>query len=644
MYNYKFTDVEEINKLHSQLKLNLRNDATFKTCLNSFKDWLIDLNDGLVELCEDNIKESFVNEVSIILIIIRLLEIKCGEKPRYGNIKHIIEFFDEKKFYTCYDKEIYNSIKFNDLKTEEVSFQEIIDLFPQRQILIDKKLFGQYYTPTYMVDYILSLLDMHKDVILNYKIVDPACGNGIFLIKIVDLLIKWGYSIEIICNYVNSHIFGFDINPSAVFLCKISILFKLLDYCRDDSEYQFIIENICLNNIKNINTITAHTCEKFNIILGNPPYFKIKNNSLSNRTEYDDILYGQGNIYVLFVQWSLLHIETNGDICLILPQSFRSGKYFKKIREKLCAYHLKNILCIDLKNRNQIFSEAEQAILIMHLKNQILKAKKTVINFSLNGKEVNEIGKFNQSDILSPEALILPFNNCSNEILLKIKSNFLKFKDLEEELVFGNGLFVWNQNKKYLTSSPQNNYPIIYANYIVDNNFVFKSMKNTLNTEKFRLPFCAQNDKCQRFLCKGKKLIVKRTSSMECFLRIKSCIISDDFLAKYPFYFLENHINLLYNKKDKNAEIPFNKLIYISAFLNSDVTNFIFKLTNGNTQVSATELNELPYAYEREEEIVSLMKSSKIDYDKINTIFFEIFGLTETEIQTIKNYKAGFNK
>ena len=65
---------------------------------------------------------------------------------------------------------------------------------------------------------------------------------------------------------------------------------------------------------------------------------------------------------------------------------------------------------------------------------------------------------------------------------------------------------------------------------------------------------------------------------------------------------------------------------------------------NGNTQVSATELNALPFIYKREKEIVSLMKSKALNMNKINEIFFEIFNLTIEEIQTIKNYKEGFGR
>jgi hypothetical protein len=53
-------------------------------------------------------------------------------------------------------------------------------------------------------------------------------------------------------------------------------------------------------------------------------------------------------------------------------------------------------------------------------------------------------------------------------------------------------------------------------------------------------------------------------------------------------YFVENHLNVL---QPAAAGVD---LRYLAGVLSSDVTEFLFRLMNGNTQVSATELNLLP--------------------------------------------------
>lgn len=641
----KLKVLSDINIIHDRIRHTIEEDAAFGEHFGFYKNLIHELNDGLIENVDDNrLKESYKNEVSIILIIGQLLKRNLGNKTDNIDIDNLFEQLDEFALFCWHNEKIKNIINFDNVDISILSYEEIIDLFPQKQITEDKKLFGQYYTPNFMVDHVLKMVSLKKTNLIDLKVVDPACGNGAFLIRVMDMLNSFGYSIGEICNYVSTKLFGFDINPSAIFLCKLSIYLKLIQYCDSVNECNYVATNINLDNFKNINTIITTTNEKFNVILGNPPYFKIKNGRVEKNSEYSKVLNGQSNIYALFIQWSILHVEDNGSICLIVPQSFRSGKYFKKIRHEMSKYSLKEILSIDTKTKNQVFGEVEQAILIMHLKNDVPKVRKTKIAISIDGMNVNKIGQFNQSDILSSESLVLPINDCSKELLLRIKTNYQSFQEIEPSITFGNGLFVWNQNKQILSSSCEDSYPIIYANYISDNNFVFNIDKNNIDKDGARRPFCKPNSKLESFECAGRKLIVKRTSGIEDFLRIKSCLISEDFVLQYPKYYLENHVNFLYDKEDKNKAISINKLLYISAYLSSDIANFIFKLMNGNTQVSATELNALPFIYKREKEVVALMKRKSIDLDKINQIFFEIFELSSEEIQTIKNYKAGFSK
>src|SRR5207245_260115 len=79
---------------------------------------------------------------------------------------------------------------------------KVIRLTPGHQAKVEdkpevKKAGGVYYTPTYVVDYIVSrtvakVLEGHtiKDA-AKLKIVDPACGSGSFLIGAYQYLLDW---------------------------------------------------------------------------------------------------------------------------------------------------------------------------------------------------------------------------------------------------------------------------------------------------------------------------------------------------------------------------------------------------------------------------------------------------------------------
>ena len=67
---------------------------------------------------------------------------------------------------------------------------------------------------------------------------------------------------------------------------------------------------------------------EFDIVIMNPPYFKI-----SKKSEYSkkmsDIIYGQPNIYALFMAMGVKFLNSNGKLIAITPRSFCNGLYFK---------------------------------------------------------------------------------------------------------------------------------------------------------------------------------------------------------------------------------------------------------------------------------------------------------------------------
>jgi hypothetical protein len=126
-----------------------------------------------------------------------------------------------------------------------------------------KKAGGVYYTPQYIVDYIVKntvgekIKDSTPDKIEKIKILDPACGSGSFLLGAYDYLLHWHL------NYYTSdkkslekfkkqskvyaykgdfkltiaekkkillnNVFGVDIDSQAVEVTKLSLLLKLME-------------------------------------------------------------------------------------------------------------------------------------------------------------------------------------------------------------------------------------------------------------------------------------------------------------------------------------------------------------------------------------------------------------------------------
>ena len=145
---------------------------------------------------------------------------------------------------------------------------KVIRLTEARQAVVEekpevKKAGGVYYTPTYIVDYIvkktLGQLVAGKTVqqISQLKILDPACGSGSFLLEVYEFLLAWhlenylkdkekwskgkqpclyqatggGWKLTITerKRILLNNIYGVDIDTQAVEVTKLSLLLKVLE-------------------------------------------------------------------------------------------------------------------------------------------------------------------------------------------------------------------------------------------------------------------------------------------------------------------------------------------------------------------------------------------------------------------------------
>jgi len=150
---------------------------------------------------------------------------------------------------------------------------------------------GAYYTPKFLVDYILS------ETVENYfeanpkqyncKVLDPACGSGIFLVETLRRIIEQYLAVNnnkisrnILKKLTQENIFGIDKDKNAINIAIFSIYLVLLDYQKPKEINNFSFPNL----IKNGNFYTADffdTNAKYNslfsktffdFILGNPPW------------------------------------------------------------------------------------------------------------------------------------------------------------------------------------------------------------------------------------------------------------------------------------------------------------------------------------------------------------------------------------
>lgn len=194
-------------------------------------------------------------------------------------------------------------------KIYEQFLGKIIRLTPGHQAKVEekpevKKAGGVYYTPQYIVDYMIDktvgekIKDKTPKQISKIRIIDPACGSGSFLIRAYQYLLDYHvdyYSklerppkdtiytgkdginrltIREKKRILKNNIYGVDIDTLAVEVTKLSLLLKVLeDQNKDQLEaqqklfHERALPNLS-NNIKNGNSIVNNkiiTQEKLSI-------------------------------------------------------------------------------------------------------------------------------------------------------------------------------------------------------------------------------------------------------------------------------------------------------------------------------------------------------------------------------------------
>lgn len=230
--------------------------------------------------------------------------------------------------------------------------------------------------------------------ICKLKILDMACGSGVFLGEAYQFLIdycqKWyeeneqSYLLALEGGrkklpladkrkIMTSCMYGVDIDSHAVEVSKFSLLLKMLENETEPSvkTIEPVLPNLDDNiffgnslitdadisgmdlsadqliNIVPFDWKMINEGKKFDIILGNPPYVKTEDiNMLSEKTEvsiYKDkyrTAYKQFDKYYLFVEQALKLLKSSGKLCFIIPNKFykiASGQELRKlIYNKIC--------------------------------------------------------------------------------------------------------------------------------------------------------------------------------------------------------------------------------------------------------------------------------------------------------------------
>ena len=467
---------------------------------------------------------------------------------------------------------------------------------------------GIYYTPTYIVDYIVkntvgAYIKTHKEKdIENVKILDPACGSGSFLLKAYDTLENYwkekgklketkledsgSYSKKV--EIVTKNIFGVDLDEKAVEITQLNLLLKIAEKRKRLPTLQ--------KNIKNGNSLIddpkiaddkafkwedefSDIMKKggFNIVVGNPPYVSVKALPQNEKTFFVtnyEIAKGQFDLYGLFIEKAIKLMREGGLFGFITSNTFLSNKDFKSLRE-LILNSMKIKRIIDL--RETVFTQANLDVSIILLEKCSIKNKRDSNNILIIDNPLDfELGKSNiipQSVFIKQEnyEFRLRIDKKTGELLEKIRDNS---KSLNELVYISRGIEK-GSNETIQTNSPENKFvPILVGKDIDRYSITFRNRYIKYN-EKIKSIFKS------REIFETPKILVQRIRNLSLKRRIVATIDRNNFYTM-------NTLRILITKSKKVS------LNYLVAILNSKLINYWFSKSFNNKDIYAYQLEQIP--------------------------------------------------
>lgn len=464
----------------------------------------------------------------------------------------------------------------------EASFR-IGEIYTQK---LPKKLraqHGVYFTPPALTNRLLDNVERAGFNWAEGTVVDPACGGGAFLapiaLRMKSALRDQGLSDQAIVHHVASNLSGKELDPFSAWMSQVFLEIALSEeLVASGSELPVVIDVG--------DTLASALEERYDLVIGNPPYSKIK---LSDelRQLFARSLYGHANLYGLFTDKALSMLNERGILAYVTPTSFLSGQYFKALRKLLSIETVP--VCIDfIESRKGVFADVLQetvlAVFSKQRRNQ-LSMSSTLRVLNESDIEVENNGEFSiKAD--SNEPWLIPRNQRYSQLLAEALNNHATLADYGYKV--STGPLVWNRHKEQLmTKRTSATLPLLWGECVSrDGKFEHKSDKK--NHEPW---FRIDSEKDNWLVVRESCLLLQRTTAKEQSSRLIGAIVPDDFIQTYGGVVIENHLNMVKPIPDIETIVGVETLLFI---LKSQAVDALFRMMNGSVAVSAYELEALP--------------------------------------------------
>lgn len=238
------------------------------------------------------------------------------------------------------------------------------------------------YTPHFLVDLLLDECMPLEELRDDFKVFDPACGSGVFLVGAYKRLVHaWRYRNEwnhpdstTLKNLLKNNMFGVDLDETAVELTAFSLCLALCDALQPNviwNELRF--DQLKTNNIVNNDFFKLNSDASFDLMIGNPPFLTLKTpaaQEIFKTYESQGVKFSQKEISYLFLKHGFKFLVPGGKLCLIIPHGILYNYGTQEFRKHIFStWHVEEVL--DFISVRGLFRSADVKVCALLIQNRL---------------------------------------------------------------------------------------------------------------------------------------------------------------------------------------------------------------------------------------------------------------------------------
>ncbi len=449
-----------------------------------------------------------------------------------------------------------------------------------------RKMHGQFFTPPTIARFMAQLSSPFDS---GAHVVEPGTGVGVLVAALAERIVREGW-----CSEWRVTAYETDLSLRPVLALALGYTRYWSNQWNVRFEFEIRPQDFILANASLMRP--APLFESTNqqgppqLVIANPPYFKVPKSD-PRVAIMAEVVHGQPNIYALFMAAAAKMLRPDGQLIFITPRSFCSGPYFRQFRKWFFGMMSLERVHV-FESRTEAFERDEvlqENIILVARKTAVLRDAVEISSSQgvqdLNQPQSQRVPLGDVLDLTSPEVMLSipvgPVDGSVREALGRLPE---RLRSLGLEI--STGPIVPFRTKALVTNGDNaTTAPVIWVQHV-------GRMAVTWPLLRFNKPQRIRivSEAHRLLLPNDNYVLVRRFSAKEENSRITAApylrgSLSSEYLG------VENHVNYVHRPGGHLTEL---EALGLAAFLNSRWVENYFRLSSGNTQVSATEIRNLP--------------------------------------------------